>query len=131
MIYSPAFELFNYFYSYCDEKYNTYDYLPQKSENVPYPFVIVGNSQLVTSSNKYALNGDIVQTINVWNMADDRAITTDMVEDIFHRCLRFNGTEHFNMTFNTQRSDTQIITDESVQSVVLLHGILDLHFEIL
>lgn len=131
MLFSPDMELFNYFYAKCDEKYSTYDYLPMKSQNASYPFIVISGSQLVPDSTKYALNGDIAQTIDVWGMADDRVTVSNIVNDIYRQALICTGTEHYRMSFNKQRSDIQVVTDTSVQNVVLLHAILDIHMTIL
>lgn len=131
MLFSPEMELFNYFYAECDEKFDTYDYLPIESQNAPYPFVIIGNTQLVPDGTKSALNGDISQRIDVWNMANDRVTTNNIINEIYKTALNLKGTEHYRFSFNKQRSETQMVTDTSVQSVVLLHGILDLHLTIL
>lgn len=131
MVFSPEMELFNYFYMFCDGKFDTYDYLPMESQNAPYPFVLIGNTQLVPDGTKSALNGDITQTIDVWNIADDRATTNSMINQIYDSALKCKGTEHYRMAFNKQRSETRMVIDTSVQSAVLLHGILDLHFSIL
>lgn len=132
MIFSPQTELFNYFYSYCDDSgMNTYDHLPTESENAPYPFVLIGNNQLVPDGTKYALNGTISQTIDIWNLADDRATTSKILEDIYHQALICTHTQSYNLAFNKKRSETQMVTDTNVQGVSLLHGILDLKFDIL
>lgn len=131
MVFSPEMELFNYFYMFCDGKFDTYDYLPMKSQNASYPFVLIGNTQLIPDGTKSALNGDITQTIDVWNVADDRATTNDTINQIYDSALKCKGTEHYRMSFNKQRSEAQMVIDTSVQGVVLLHGILDLHFTIL
>ena len=82
-------------------------------------------------ATKYALNGDISLTINVWCNANDRYTINKMINDIYHEAINIEETNNYRVSFDIQRSDTQVLTDTSVENTILLHGILDLHFKIL
>lgn len=131
MINPPDFELYNYLYEFCDSNYDTYDYLPLESENAAYPFVEFGDTQLTGGATKYALNGDVSLTINVWCDANDRYTINKIINDIYHEAINIEETNNYRVSFDIQRSDTQVLTDTSVENTILLHGILDLHFKIL
>lgn len=132
MIFSPELEIFNYFYKYSAGRgYDTYDYLPTEEENVPYPFVIIGDTSLTPDSTKNSLDGDLQLDIDLWNEASNRAAISNMMNDFLHQALKIEGTDNYTLVLNKQRTETRLITDYSVENQVLLHGIMNLHFEIL
>ena len=52
--------------------YTTYDHLPLESENVPYPFVVIGAVQTIPITTKNAVYGTITVNIDVWGNDDRR-----------------------------------------------------------
>ena len=70
-------------------------------------------------SNNHLIICVIIQTIN------------KIINDIYHEAINIEETNNYRVSFDIQRSDTQVLTDTSVENTILLHGILDLHFKIL
>lgn len=132
MTFSPELEIFNYFFKYSTNKgFDTYDYLPTEEENVPYPFVIIGDTSLTPDSTKNSLDGNLELDIDLWNNASNRAVISNMMNDFLHEAVKIKGTKNYTTVFDMQRSETRLVTDYSVEGQILLHGIMNLHFEII
>ncbi|UQS82606.1 hypothetical protein MOO45_02865 [Bombilactobacillus folatiphilus] len=129
---SPEQDIFDYFYSFSlKNQYKTYDYLPAKENNAPYPFVYVGNVQGVSGGSKTALNGSVVIDIDVWGNQKQRLTVSTMVDRFFHAAIgRIDG---LNYVFygKVQDQSKQIRVDTSVPNTVLVRGMLNLRLQIL
>lgn len=107
---------------------NVYDtFLP--SEGTPYPYVYIGNSQLVDDyGNKTMVLGDITQVVDVWhNNPRKRGELSEIMQTIKKVARQINHTNNF--AFMIQNIDQRILPDTST-STPLLHGVLELDFRI-
>lgn len=111
-MFSPEMEIFNELYKYSVKQgYDTYDYLPAEQENVPYPFVIIGDTSLTPDSTKNSLDGDLQLDIDVWGEASNRASVSNMVNDFIHEALSIKETTNYTLVIDIQRTESRLVTD--------------------
>ena len=131
MKYSPQQELYDQIYIASEDLgFNTYDHLPMQTENAEYPFVIVGENQLIPLNLKTAIGGQLNQTIHVWGDEDMRFTVADILNQLAQLGYQTIQTEHFRFVGRIGRQDSQIMQDTSVPNTVLNHGILTLVFNL-
>ena len=124
----PQQELFSYLLVELKKLYpdNVYDtFLPP--DNTPYPFIYVGNSQLIDDANKSAVFGNVYQIIHVFhNNPKQRGTISKMLLDIKKVSRKLNHTTNFAWSLKNVSPD--IMPDTST-SIPLLHGVLSLEFK--
>lgn len=124
----PQQELFGYLLVELKKKYpnDVYDtFLPP--DNTPYPFIYVGNSQLVDDTNKSAVFGNVHQTIHVFhNNPKQRGTVSKMLLDIKNVSRALEHTTNFSWFL---RKVSQDIKPDTSTSTPLLHGVLSLEFK--
>ena len=106
--------------------YDVYDgALPP--DNTPYPFVYLGDNQLVDDNgNKSAIWGNVFQTIHVWsNKPYERGNLSSMLLAIKQVCRKAQKTTHFN--WSVRNINQQILPDNTTKQP-LLHGVLNVEF---
>lgn len=131
MKYSPQQELYDQIYIASEDLgFNTYDHLPMQTENAEYPFVIIGENQLIPLNLKTAIGGQLNQTIHVWGDEDMRFTVADILNQLVQLGYQTIQTEHFRFVGRIGRQDSQIMQDTSVPNTVLNHGILTLVFNL-
>ena len=124
----PQQELFSYLLVELKKLYpdNVYDtFLPP--DNTPYPFIYVGNSQLIDDANKSAVFGNVYQIIHVFhNNPKQRGTVSKMLLDIKKVSRELNHTTNF--AWSLKKVSQDIMPDTST-SIPLLHGVLSLEFK--
>ena len=131
MIYSPQQELYDQLYIESENLgYTTYDHLPMQSENAEYPFVIIGENQLIPLNLKTAVGAQLNQTIHVWGDETMRFTVAEMLNQLTQLGYRNIRTDHFRFVGRVGQQDSQIMQDTSVPNTVLNHGILTLVFSL-
>lgn len=110
--------------------YTTYDHLPLESENVQYPFVVIGAVQTIPITTKNAVYGQITVNIDVWGNAESRFEISKIMNDIFVQAMQPACIQSYSVRLRIDRSDNQIIQDMSVPNTILNHGMLTLIFNI-
>ena len=124
----PQQELFSYLLVELKKLYpdNVYDTFLQP-DNTPYPFIYVGNSQLIDDANKSAVFGNVYQIIHVFhNNPKQRGTISKMLLDIKKVSRKLNHTTNFAWSLKNVSQD--IMPDTST-SIPLLHGVLSLEFK--
>ena len=107
---------------------NVYDtFLP--SEETPYPYVYVGNSQLIDDyGNKTMILGSITQVVDVWhNNPRKRGELSEIMMIVKNVARQINRTNNF--AFQIKDINQRILPDTST-SEPLMHGVLELDFRI-
>ena len=107
---------------------NVYDtFLP--SEGTPYPYVYIGNSQLVDDyGNKTMILGSITQVVDVWhNNHRKRGELSEIMMIVKNVARQINRTNNF--AFQIKDINQRILPDTST-SEPLMHGVLELDFRI-
>ena len=110
------------------EGVNVYDtFLP--SEGTPYPYVYIGNSQLVDDyGNKTMILGSITQVVDVWhNNPRKRGELSEIMMIVKNVARQINRTNNF--AFQIKDINQRILPDTST-SEPLMHGVLELDFRI-
>lgn len=105
--------------------YQTYFSLPDL--NVSYPFVVMGETQLIPKPTKSGIVGTVSLTIHVWGADGNRIQVSNMISELYRVSASIEriGTVYFNMDLT---SGSTILHDNSTQED-LIHGILDLSFD--
>lgn len=105
--------------------YSVYDgFLPPK--DTPYPFIYLGDSQLIDEVNKTAVFGSVLQTIHVWhNNPKQRGVVSNMALNIKTVCRQIKHTSNF--AWFVRNINQQIIPDNTTNQP-LLHGVLEVEF---
>lgn len=131
MNYVPQQELFDQLYIESEKLgFNTYDHLPMRTENAEYPFVVIGNNQMITANYKTAIGGQFNQTIDVWGDEEMRFEVSSMMNQLNQLGQGYLITDHFRFIGRIGQNESQIIQDTSVPNTVLNHGILTLVFNL-
>lgn len=102
-----------------------YPFLPE--EGTPYPFLVVGYTQILPRPTRSYLIGTVAVQVDIWARVDDRKLVSDWIGKLmaeFSTIRQIDGTR-WSMDLS---SPTEIIKDNSTQEL-LYHGILDLKFK--
>lgn len=99
------------------------------SEGTPYPYVYIGNSQLVDDyGNKTMILGSITQVVDVWhNNPRKRGELSEIMMIVKNVARQINRTNNF--AFQIKDINQRILPDTST-SEPLMHGVLELDFRI-
>lgn len=128
---TPDQLIFDYIYQLSlNSGYATYDHLPLESENVPYPFVLVGPVQTLPVTTKNAIQGQITANVDVWGDEESRFKVSQIMNDIFIQCMQPVRLGDTFVRLRIDQYDNQIIQDTSVPNTVLNHGIMTLVFNL-
>lgn len=129
---SPEQELYDYFYAFSQSAgYKTYDHLPMQQENAPYPFVIVGDIQVVPTATKTSLNGNVLITIDIWGDKKQRFTISDMAERFFRVAIGQVLTDDYRFYGRVEDQSKEFTQDQSVPDTVLNRATLILNLNIL
>lgn len=129
---SPEQELYDYFYAFSQSAgYKTYDHLPMQQENAPYPFVIVGDIQVVPTATKTSLNGNVLITIDIWGDKKQRFTVSDMAERFFRDAIGQVLTDDYRFYGRVEDQSKEFTQDQSVPDTVLNRATLILNLNIL
>lgn len=98
-------------------------------EGTPYPYVYIGNSQLVDDyGNKTMILGSITQVVDVWhNNPRKRGELSEIMMIVKNVARQINRTNNF--AFQIKDINQRILPDTST-SEPLMHGVLELDFRI-
>lgn len=126
---SPQQELYDGLFIFSQNLgYTTYDHLPMQSENAKYPFVVIGESQMIPGTYKTARSGRFTQTIHVWGGEEMRLVVSDMVDEFVWIGNRL--ATQYDFVSRVSLGDVQLMQDTSVPNTVLNHGIVTLVFDL-
>ncbi|MGM0864541.1 MAG: hypothetical protein ACQEWF_07710 [Bacillota bacterium] len=126
---SPKIQLFNAVFSRSlSLGYDTYDYLPGKDDETPYPFVhIAGSVSSDVINNKEIITGTISQTIHVWGLANDRSHFAEMIFQIEMELRRLSELENYFVRL-TELDSNEIFDNTTTDN--LLHGIIQVEYRL-
>lgn len=119
----PTQQIYDYVFQSClDLGFSTYDFLP--SEDVAYPFVVVGESQLTIEPTKGLWGGAVEQIVDVFGESKSRREVSTMAHDILMRarltaptrCRLVPSESYINV-----EQDQQTTTDLWHASIVLTY----------
>ena len=129
---SPGQELFDYVGQQSELMgYDTYDHLPMESENVDYPFVQIGDYDVVPIPNKSAIGAQINLTVNVWGNQDQRLVVDTMANSLLMIVSKRFYTKHYRFAGMLSGSEVQILKDNSVPDTIFHHAIVQMKFNLI
>lgn len=107
--------------------YDVYDsVLPP--DDTPYPFIYLGDSQVVDDIYKNATLCTVTQTVHVWhNNPRERGVVSQMLYAI--KKVAYALTETKSYKWSGRVESQQILPDTST-SVPLMHGVITLQFKL-
>lgn len=124
--------MYDYLFAWSQEQgFDTYDLLPVNDSKVPYPFVVIGDTQLVPGGTKTSLNGNVLVGVAIWGTRKQRFTINDMAERFFHAVLGPIETEHYRLNGLAADQSKQFTFDTSVANTVFSRATLDLNLRIL
>lgn len=109
--------------------YKTYDVRPP--ESAVYPFVQIGDVQLVPRAAGDRLVGSLFTTIELFGCRKQRKLLSEMTEAIFMRSINLRRTTSYGIAANVKGCSKQMIKDTSVPNTTLWHSIIELEYRIL
>lgn len=115
------------FYDACfqlclNNHYDTYPYKPL--EDVPYPFIEVGEAILIPRATKTAILGSVSLTLHVWGEGGKRKQVSDIVNNLLMEIKGIKTTESLRWLIPLNQCNLQILQDTST-GTALWHGVLD------
>lgn len=102
-----------------------YNHLPKLG--VSYPFVVMGNSQLLPLPTKSFLIGRVRLDVHIWASVDNRKWVSDTLAQVLLACSQIKAVGRRQWFFD-RTSPTEIIKDDSTDDM-LYHGVAELTFK--
>lgn len=102
-----------------------------QQENAPYPFVIVGDIQVVPNATKTSLNGNVLITIDIWGDKKQRFTVSSMAERFFRAAIGQVLTNDYRFYGRVEDQSKELTQDQSVPDTVLNRATLILNLNIL
>lgn len=103
-------------------KYQCYPFLPK--EGTSYPFVVVGETQLLPRITKSFSIGEVSVFVHVWTDKESRKKCQQMMSEITEACNQFTSPHRWILL----EGNSRIIADNSTNDT-LWHGVLDLRYK--
>ena len=106
--------------------YSTHVELPDAKE--PYPFVVLGEVQIIPLATLSGMLGRVVATIDVWGTSDSRREVASMCQSLLVNS-NYLAMQTIDASLDANASNFRILRDDSTDSV-LWHGVLSLEFNL-
>lgn len=120
-------QAFDAIYKVSDELgYSTHVELPDAKE--PYPFVVLGEVQIIPLATLSGMLGRVVATIDVWGTSDSRREVASMCQSLLVSS-NYLAMQTIDASLDANASNFRILRDDSTDSV-LWHGVLSLEFNL-
>lgn len=112
-------ELYDLIYQKClDLTENTFDYLPQEDEPVSYPFIYVGNLNVVGYQTKTSVGGTYTLTVDVWGDKTQRIEVSTLGDKLIKQCQGKLASEHYSFHAFFSEQEKRMMIDTSVPNTV-------------
>lgn len=102
-----------------------------QNENAPYPFVIIGDMQVVPNATKTSLNGNVLITIDIWGDKQQRFTISNMAERFFRAAIGQVLTDHYRFFGHAEDQSKTFTQDQSMPNTVLNRAMVTLNLKIL
>lgn len=109
-----------------DLGYDTYSYLPP--EGVAYPFVVMGEINLLPQATKSQLIGRLSSTVHVWGRVDDRKLLSDMAGQLMYSFFAIKNIGGTQFSAEVNQSSVDSNRDNSTNEV-LYHFVIETYFK--
>lgn len=121
-------QIFDWIYTVADGLgFDVYDFLPQYE--VAYPFVVIGEVQVVPRQVKHRTLGTLHVRLDLWAEQESRRQISDMTEDLMERLSGWAELDSRWVKMAISNSTKRLLSDTSTDKP-LWHGVLDLEFNI-
>lgn len=121
-------QLFDALYLLADgEGFDVYDYLPL--DDVPYPFVVIGEIQVLPRQVKHKTLGRLVAMVDIWAHRDNRREIAEISERLMEIFSSWIILESRRVKLHISASNKRVLSDTTTD-LPLWHGILELEFRI-
>lgn len=121
-------QLFDALYLLADgEGFDVYDYLPL--DDVPYPFVVIGEIQVLPRQVKHKTLGRLVVMVDIWAHRDNRSEISEISERLMEIFSSWIILESRRVKLHISASNKRVLSDTTTD-LPLWHGILELEFRI-
>lgn len=129
MIKTPDQELFDAVYTISNKfGYSTYDHL--STDEIPYPFVVLGDTQIVSPPTKVTgIAPNISIRVDAWGNKKQRQEVSNMLNALLKAARQLHRTQNYTWQIRNQASSPQLIGDNSTGSF-LWHGILEIEMKL-
>lgn len=125
---TPDQELFDYFFKQSIKLgFETYDHLV--TDEIPYPFVVIGEAQTIQLPTKSAMSAGVSLMIHVWGSQTQRQKISNAANEFIRIARNLTRTESFNWQNDYQASSSQIIEDTSTNEP-LWHGVINIEMKL-
>lgn len=123
----PTQQIFDAIYKASDGLgYRTYDFKPMNE--VGYPFVELGNAQIVPLPTKTTILGRVVIQVNIWGLGTRRREVSDMTNRLYTAIRKIKHTDSLLWSVDVEASNIEIRQDTTTNTP-LYRGILDLEIK--
>lgn len=123
MIKQPDQQFYDACFQKClDNNYSTYPYKPLN--DIPYPFIEVGDALLIPKATKSALLGSVSLTLHIWCEGAKRRQASDIINTLLIAIKEIRNTETLRWLIPVNQCNMQIMQDTST-GTVLWHGVLE------
>lgn len=123
-------ELYDGIYTACQDLAPTYDYLPMEDYAEMYPFIHVGELNLVGFQTTTSVGGTYTLRVDVWGTKEQRIEVSDLGNQIVMMCQGLFYTENFTFHCFSNEQERRMTTDTSVPSTVYQRCSLTLVFHL-
>lgn len=129
---NPEQELYDLVYSKCLElTQDTYDYLPQEDEPVNYPFIHVGNLDLIANQTSTTLGGRFTLTVDIWGDKTQRIAVSSLGNVLLEQFQGFLNSENYRFSAVFNAHEKRMMIDTSVPNTVFQRCNLTLVFQLI
>lgn len=123
----PSQQIYDAIYAKAVELgYKVYPYNPDASAT--YPFVVIGDTQLVPFATKTMLLGRVFIDISVWGLHSKRKTVSDMTNELYKTIRLIKTTDSLFWSVDDNASTIRMITDTSTNTP-LYRGLLQLEIQ--
>ncbi len=123
----PSQQIYDAIYArVLDLGYKVYPYNPDAK--TAYPFVVIGDTQLVPQATKTMLLGRVFIDISVWGLHSKRRTISDMTNDIYKAVRSIRKSDSLFLSLDDNASTIRMMTDTSTNTP-LYRGLLQLEIQ--
>lgn len=122
---SPQQDIYNSVYDVCSKLGDVYEKAPPKG--TPYPFIWLGQTELLPDRNKSVIFANVIQTIRFYAKDSQRGTISQLMFDVENALRELKETDQ--SYIDLVRSNTTVLGEVDGNDN-LYHGILEVEFKV-